>query len=95
MPVGGLIPGAKYDSFSVRLQPGERLMFYSDGFTECEGDDGTQLEEEGFEEIAVRNKELAGADFFQALTWDLDLFCGTQDFPDDLSCAMIEYQRDR
>ena len=94
MPVG-LIPGATYESFSLRLQPGERLMFYSDGFTECEGDDGAQLEEAGFEEIAVRNKELAGADFFQALTWDLDLFCGTQDFPDDLSCAMIEYQRDR
>ena len=94
MPVG-LIPGAEYEEFSITLQPGERLMFYSDGFTECEGDDGQQLEEEGFEELALRNQSLAGADFFQALTWDLDLFCGTQEFGDDLSCAMIEFQRDR
>lgn len=94
MPIG-LIPGAQYDQFSVTLKPGERLMFYSDGFTECEGDDGEQLEEQGFEEMAVRNKDLAGADFFQALTWDLDMFCGTKEFPDDLSCAMIEFQRDR
>ena len=91
MPIG-LISGAEYDQFSVTLKRGERLLFYSDGFTECEGDDGEQLEEEGFEEMAHRNRELAGADFFQALTWDLDMFCGTKEFPDDLSCAMIEFQ---
>lgn len=91
MPIG-LIPDAQYDSFRIRLQPGERLIFYSDGFTECEGDDGKQLEETGFEEIARRNQNLTGSEFFQALTWGLDLFCGTQDFPDDLSCTMIEFQ---
>ncbi|NHX28342.1 serine/threonine-protein phosphatase, partial [Escherichia coli] len=37
VPVG-LIPGAGYESFEIRLGPGDRLLLYSDGFTEAEAD---------------------------------------------------------
>nr|WP_275116199.1 SpoIIE family protein phosphatase [Aliiroseovarius subalbicans] len=91
LPIG-LIPDADYDQFTVHLSPGDRLFFYSDGFTECENDAGVQLEEDGLERLVMQNADLDGGDFFEALVWDLDMFCGSQDFGDDLSGTMIEFQ---
>lgn len=91
LPIG-LIPDAGYDQHSVQLAPGDRLLFYSDGFTECANDKGELLDEEGFETLITMNAELDGGDLFTALVWDLDMYCGTQDFTDDLSIAMVHYK---
>jgi len=90
LPIG-LIPEAEYEQHKIQLEPGERLLFYSDGFTECENDKTDQLGEDGFEKLIRENTELDGGDFFTALVWNLDLFCGGQDFGDDLSCTMVRY----
>jgi phosphoserine phosphatase RsbU/P len=94
MPVG-LLDDADYDQWRLQLAPGERLLLYSDGFTECAGHDGAMLEEEGLARLVQRNADLDVTDLMEALVWDLDQFCGTPDFADDLSCAMIEYRGPR
>ncbi len=91
LPIG-LIPDADYDQESVQLEPGDRLLFHSDGFTECANDKGDLLDEAGFEKLVSINAELDGGDFFTALVWDLDMYCGTQDFEDDLSITMLHYK---
>ena len=91
LPIG-LIPDADFEQTRVELQPGERLLFYSDGFTECENDRGEQLDEAGFTRIIEENADLDDADLFTALVWDLDLFSGGKDFGDDLSCALLRYK---
>lgn len=90
MPVG-LVDDADYAQWRLVLNPGDRLLFYSDGFTECVGGEGRMLEEAGLAQIIRSNGDLASADLLEALVWDLDVFCGTPDFPDDLSCALIEF----
>ena len=90
MPIG-LLDEADYSQWRLQLSPGERLIFYSDGFTECTGHSGEMLEETGFARLIDRNADLEAHDFFEALVWDLDIYCGGRDFPDDLSCAMIEF----
>ncbi|CAO3360798.1 PP2C family protein-serine/threonine phosphatase [Azospirillum palustre] len=37
----GLFPDAAYETVEVRLEPGDRMVFYSDGVTECTSPDGT------------------------------------------------------
>ena len=91
MPVG-LIDDAEYSQGTFHLNPGERLLLYSDGFTECGDKEGILLDEPGFERLIGRNADLRGGDFFEALVWDLDMYSGTRDFTDDLSCAVIEYK---
>ncbi len=90
MPIG-LIPDAEFDQCTLQLKPGERILFYSDGFTECENAQGDQLEEAGFTKIIEENSELGDPDLFTALVWDLDLYSGSKDFGDDLSCALLRY----
>lgn len=91
MPIG-LLDEAEYSQWRLQLRPGERLLFYSDGFTECTGRSGEMLEESGFARLIDQNADLESDDFFEALVWDLDQFSVGPDFPDDLSGAMIEYR---
>ncbi|MCB1336397.1 MAG: SpoIIE family protein phosphatase [Maritimibacter sp.] len=90
LPVG-LIEEAEFTQWRLQLRPGERLIFYSDGFTECAGPDGALLEEEGLVRLIEANAELGGNAFYEALVWDLDSFRGSGEFADDLSMAMISY----
>lgn len=90
MPIG-LLEDAEYTEYAIQMRPGDRILLYSDGFTECAGNKGDLLGEGGFRKILAQNRELEGNDFLEALVWDLDLFCATADFPDDLSCVMVEF----
>jgi sigma-B regulation protein RsbU (phosphoserine phosphatase) len=91
LPIG-LVEDADYTQWRLALDPGDRLLLYSDGFTECVGADGEMLEEAGLRQLIARNLALAPADLLEALVWDLDAFCVTPDFPDDLSCALVEFR---
>ena len=94
LPIG-LIEDADFTQERLQLAPGDRLLFYSDGFTECTGPDGQMLEEDGFARLIHANDALKGSAFFEALVWDLDTFNGGGEFADDLSAAMIEYRGSR
>ena len=91
LPVG-LIPGARYTNFEVRLDPGDRLFLGSDGITECANPNGDMLEEDGLSDILTRNAKLSGDAFFQALLWDLTKYAGDEDFADDISGALLEFK---
>ncbi|NRP13409.1 MULTISPECIES: PP2C family protein-serine/threonine phosphatase [unclassified Aliiroseovarius] len=91
LPIG-LIRGSSYERFEIALEPGDRLMFYSDGFTEAENEKDQMLEEEGFERMISRNASLKGQLFLDGLVWELDNYCGSREFGDDLSMAVIEYK---
>ena len=91
LPIG-LIEDGDYAQWRLQLTPGDRLLFYSDGFTECADPDGRLLDEDGFARMIDANAALPGGAFFEALVWDLDAFRGGGEFADDLSAAMIEYR---
>jgi phosphoserine phosphatase RsbU/P len=90
LPVG-LFPGAAFSSFEAVLRPGERLLLVSDGIVECPAPGGGDLGEDGLLALLERLKPLRGEDFIAALQWELGRFAGSDDFPDDVSCAMFEF----
>lgn len=89
MPIG-LIDGATYHDIEVQMEPGDRLLIYSDGVTECPAPGGDMLEPEGLADLAIANHKLSGPEFFEALVWDLVEFAGGDDFPDDVSAALFD-----
>ncbi|KPP86447.1 MAG: Serine phosphatase RsbU, regulator of sigma subunit [Rhodobacteraceae bacterium HLUCCO07] len=92
LPVG-LFPGASYEEFSVTLQPGDRLMIFSDGITECPDPDGVLLNEQGLESMLHRLADMRGTALLESVIWNLSEFAGNGDFPDDVSAVLFEYQR--
>lgn len=91
MPIG-LFEDPIFGAFSVRLAPGDRLMLYSDGFTEQVDPQGEMLEEEGLARIARDQQDTTGGEFVDALVWHLADFAGEAEFDDDVSAAILEYR---
>ena len=89
LPIG-LIEGAAYESFEVQLRPGDRLFLMSDGITEAEDAEGTQLGEDGLTRILGHCADLRGTGFLEALVWQLSDYAGGE-FGDDVSGVFFEF----
>lgn len=90
MPIG-LIEGATWQDFTIKLNAGDRLLLMSDGVTECPNPKGALLDETGLTRLLKRNARLSGSVFFETLVWDLTTYSGDKDFPDDVSAVLLEY----
>ncbi|WP_323763813.1 PP2C family protein-serine/threonine phosphatase [Marinovum sp.] len=90
LPVG-LIEDAAFERFEIVLNKGDRLLLYSDGITECPDAGGGFFEEEGLIALAGKLHHLAGREFLEAMVWHLAENTGTEEFPDDISAALLEF----
>lgn len=89
LPVA-LVEDAHFESFELRLAPGDRLLIHSDGLTECPTGGG-QLCDEGLARLLRRHSDLRGAELLDTLDWELRLAAGGHELPDDLSAVLVEH----
>jgi sigma-B regulation protein RsbU (phosphoserine phosphatase) len=93
LPIG-LIPDIPVEQFGLQLAPGDKLLLYSDGFTECLLRNGEMLEPEGLvrlvESCPVGQE---GQEFLDDLFWRLTQeMAPGQGLEDDVSAALFEYE---
>ena len=91
LPVG-LLEDATYEEEAVQLEPGDRMLIYSDGLTECEGPDG-MLEEQGLARLIEPLAERPGAELLDGLHEALGVHAGGVAFSDDVSALLIDFAR--
>jgi len=91
MPVG-LIEEARWQTVEGALRPGDRLLMVSDGVIECPDGDGLELGQEGLERLVRQMSDLRGQSLIEGLTWELARWSGAEDFPDDISFVLFEYE---
>ncbi len=92
LPIG-LLPDVSFQQTETYMRPGDKLLLYSDGFTECRMADGSMLEEDGLVRM-VREcaTDQGGSEFLDDMFWRL-----TQAMPsrggmeDDVSAVYFEY----
>jgi phosphoserine phosphatase RsbU/P len=87
----GLMQGVGFDQFDIELQAGDRLLILSDGVTECPDMAGNLLDESGLADILGRLAEIRDAPLLEALLWELSEYAGSDEFPDDVSGILFEY----
>ena len=92
-PPVGLVEGIPFAQVEFQIEPGDRILFYSDGFTECQMQQGGMLEESGLAELIGDCKPgQSGQEFLDDLFW-----CLTQNMApeigldDDVSATLFEY----
>jgi sigma-B regulation protein RsbU (phosphoserine phosphatase) len=90
MPIG-LLPGARFETVDFQLNPGDRLLLHSDGFTECSCPSGGYLGEEGLAELLIRNHAITPEDFLPELAEDLQAYSNRDDFDDDVSAICLTF----
>ncbi|MEO0991990.1 MAG: PP2C family protein-serine/threonine phosphatase, partial [Pseudomonadota bacterium] len=92
LPVG-LIPGASYSDVRSQLGPGDRLLLYSDGISECPDPDDRLLDEDGLMQIAKGLADTGGGAFLDAMMVRLAEHAAGQSFPDDISAVLLEFDK--
>ena len=85
----GLIPGMDYETCVLQLHPGDRLMMFSDGITECENVDGTMLDEDGLADILKSCQFMDERAVLERVIEGMTRFRGSDDFDDDVSALLL------
>ena len=92
VPVG-LVPDIAYTREELVLEQGDRLLLYSDGFTEARLENGEMLEDEGLMELVRKcDTGQSGQEFLDELYWNLtQIMSKEHGLEDDVSATLFEY----
>ncbi len=85
----GLVDGAEYASFSIALDRGDTLVFYSDGITEAINPEDEEYGVERLIEVCRNNRERGLGELVAAVSRDLDDFARGVAYHDDRTLLVI------
>jgi len=80
-----------YNEASIELKPGDRIIFYTDGITECRSPNRELYGMEGLERYMRKNKDLPTDSFSLKLVGELCTFAETTNLNDDLAYIVMDY----
>ena len=89
LPVG-LLPEARYEERTVRLEPGDRLYFATDGLMEAENTAGKEFGTEKLMEAYDQNRRRPLDDSLTAVIADAGEWCAPAQLADDVAMLAIE-----
>jgi sigma-B regulation protein RsbU (phosphoserine phosphatase) len=85
----GVAPESRFETFSAQLMPGDSLLLYSDGLTDCRNESGDMLGQSALRNM-VRASGKAGQDaMLGQLESGLDGWRGTEPLADDVSLLLL------
>lgn len=91
----GFVAGETYNQQSIRLNPGDMILAYSDGATEVRSPSGKQLNPKGFLELAEKTVKkfadpLALPEFSKAMLRAVQQYCGCDgELEDDVTLLTL------
>ncbi|WP_372571520.1 PP2C family protein-serine/threonine phosphatase [Ruegeria jejuensis] len=89
----GLLPDVPYNQIETKLERGDRVLMYSDGFTECRLENGEMLDEDGLLDLVhACDPEVQGRAFLDALYDKLSQRMSPEfGMEDDVSATLFEF----
>lgn len=91
LPIG-LLEEATFESLSFTLSPGDRLVMYSDGVTECQGIGTGELGEDGLASLLRQTAGDHGDVLMDNIVTALQHFAGRAEFDDDVSMVAFDFK---
>ncbi len=94
LKVGGVMLGimdpVEFEEETINLNPGDKLVLFSDGITEAQNTKGEFFEDERFEEWLLSNKHKSPFDMMIDLLNDLVSFTNGEPQSDDITLIILE-----
>jgi serine phosphatase RsbU (regulator of sigma subunit) len=88
----GVMAGAAVESRQVKIEPGDRLLLFTDGFSEAFNKRDEEYGEERLTESFARVRTLAPSLVVERLIADVLSFCGSVQPHDDMTLMLVERQ---
>jgi sigma-B regulation protein RsbU (phosphoserine phosphatase) len=88
----GLLEEAIYGTATIRIEPGESLVFYTDGVTEAESDEGTFFTEERLQAVMECSKGKSAGELAAKLVGALKTFSGGSEQTDDVTILAVRFK---
>ena len=85
----GLFPDVSYEEFNLSTQPGDAVVFISDGILDAENDAGEMYGEERLSNLLCSHRELPAAEIAEAILADVTRFQGGRDRFDDETIIVL------
>jgi sigma-B regulation protein RsbU (phosphoserine phosphatase) len=95
LAAGGMVVGmfadVEYPVSRFAMQPGDVLIFYTDGVIEAENEKEEEYSLQRLGTAVVSRRDLSAAAMQTALIEDLKNFCRRRDFSDDVTLMVVKY----
>ncbi len=88
----GMLDVAAYETKTVQLQPGDKIVLYSDGLSEAENAAGEFFDRKSFQEFLRANAAETGAKLHARLIQAVEEFTGGAELSDDITTLVLEYR---
>jgi sigma-B regulation protein RsbU (phosphoserine phosphatase) len=85
-----MFPEIAYEAQQVRLEPGDKLVLYSDGVTECQNPEGDVFGDARLRSAALVAAQSGAPKLTDVLGASLREWRGASDFEDDISVLVLE-----
>jgi sigma-B regulation protein RsbU (phosphoserine phosphatase) len=91
--VNGMVVGAfaqaTYDSSELRLEPGDLLVFFTDGITEPEDAYGEMFGEDRLTDLLIKNAALDDTELVRLIVRSVRQWTGSAELQDDMTLLLI------
>jgi serine phosphatase RsbU (regulator of sigma subunit) len=88
----GMLDVAPYETKQMRLQPGDKIVLYSDGLSEAENAEGEFFDKKGLEETLRAHAALPCTEFHAKLVEAVEDFSEGAELSDDITMLVFEYR---
>jgi len=85
----GMFPDVTYDEFHVATEPGDAIVFISDGITDAENDSGEMYGDERLANLLCATRDSPAVDIAEAILADVTRFQGAHDRFDDETIIVL------
>jgi len=86
----GLNPNATFEELNLCLEPGERIILYSDGITDCTNQDGQAFSTERLVDLLQKGEGSSLRSLIERVEKNLREWRGSDEWEDDISLFAIE-----
>jgi sigma-B regulation protein RsbU (phosphoserine phosphatase) len=86
----GAFPFATYEAATLKLDPGDVLLAYTDGLTEAENPQGEMLGEEGVKKVILEEASSGSKQLEQKLLSTIQNFTAGRSLTDDITLILVE-----
>jgi serine phosphatase RsbU (regulator of sigma subunit) len=91
MPIG-MLDVAEYEVKTMQLQPGDKLVLFSDGLSEAANSDGEFFDKRALKEFLCAHAGIGCAELHAKLVEAVEDFSEASEQEDDITMLVLEYQ---